>query len=80
MSSDMVEEVENSETPELKADKCCVCGTTEEVKRCSKCKLVLYCSKACQKSPHHEHHSQYCGIIADLLKSEVEKVYKDFSV
>ena len=49
------------------------------MKRCGKCKLVSYCSKKCQKS-HLSEHSKYCGAIADLLKLEVEKVYKDHTV
>ena len=57
------------ETPKLVEDKCCVCGSQENVRRCGNCKLTSYCSKKCQKE-HFSHHSQYCSIIVDLVKVE----------
>ena len=60
-------------------DVCCVCGSTEEVRRCGKCKLVSYCSKVCQVS-HLAHHKKYCGVIADVQKLETDKLYRDFTV
>ena len=67
------------EPPVLVREKCCVCGTEENVKRCGKCKLTAYCSKKCQKE-HFPHHSQYCSVIVDLLKVETNKLFRDFSV
>ena len=60
-------------------DTCCVCGSTEEVKRCGKCRMVSYCSKVCQIS-HHEHHRKCCSAIVDLKKLETEKMYRDLTV
>ena len=70
------EENSSEVTPDLKVDTCCVCKSSQDVKRCGRCKLVSYCSKKCQKL-HLEEHSKYCGALADLMKLEVEKVYKD---
>ena len=67
---------DNETTP---ARACCVCGTEEDVKRCGKCKMVFYCSSACQLS-HIDHHKQYCSVIVDLKKVETEKLYRDFTV
>ena len=58
---------------------CCVCGSTENVKRCSKCKCTHYCSTGCQKS-HREHHAVYCQMIVDLKKVQLDKVYGDQTV
>ena len=58
---------------------CCVCGSTEEVKRCSKCKTTFYCSKKCQRA-HIEYHAEYCSMIADLKKIQTEKWFKNFTV
>ena len=73
------EEKSSEVTPDLKVDTCCVCKSSQDVKRCGRCKLVSYCSKKCQKL-HLEEHSKYCGALADLMKLEVEKVYKDQTV
>ena len=78
-AGDVADEPSVEEPPALKVEACCVCGSTTEVKRCGKCKLVSYCSKTCQKS-HIEHHSKYCGAIADLLKLEIENMYKNHTV
>ena len=67
------------EPPGLIGDKCCVCGTQENVRRCGNCKMTSYCSKQCQKE-HFPHHSKYCSVIVDLLKVETQKLFKDFSV
>ena len=61
------------------AKKCCVCETTENVKRCSKCKSTYYCSTECQKS-HLEYHSDYCSMIVELKKVELDKLYGDYTV
>ena len=60
-------------------ERCCVCGSTESVQRCSGCRAAKYCSKKCQKS-HHEYHSGYCSAISQLEKLEKEKIYGSFSV
>ena len=54
-------------------ETCCVCGSSENVRRCGGCKVARYCSKFCQIS-HREYHEQYCCHIPELLKIETEKV------
>ena len=66
------------ETPS-NMEVCCVCGETEDVKRCSRCKATTYCSKECQWS-HFGHHETWCKTIASLHKIETEKIYKDRTV
>ena len=63
----------------VREDKCCVCKSTVDVKRCGKCKLTSYCSRTCQLQ-HLPYHAQYCSMIAELQKIEIQKLYKDFSV
>ena len=58
---------------------CCVCGATDSVQRCSRCKMTLYCSKKCQKA-HHEYHKDYCEMIVDLKKIQTEKWFRNFTV
>ena len=60
-------------------DKCCVCGSANDVKRCSQCKATLYCSKQCQKD-HRPHHDVYCSAIESLEKHEREKLYRGYSL
>ena len=66
------------DTPEVEKC-CCVCNSTEDLKRCSKCKSTIYCSKSCQKS-HLPHHSEYCAAIMDLEELEKDKLYRGRSV
>ena len=58
---------------------CCVCGDSEDVQRCKKCKMTMYCSKSCQKS-HWDYHAVYCDAIVELKKIETDKIYKEYSV
>ena len=45
-------------------DRCECCGTQRcELKTCSRCKFVKYCSPKCQKSDFQQH-KQYCPLIA----------------
>ena len=60
-------------------ERCCVCGSTENVRRCGKCKSTSYCSKTCQEV-HFPHHSVYCSMIVDVQKVETEKLYQGYSV
>ena len=66
-------------TPFGDSRKCCVCGTKKRGKKCSQCKMVLYCSVKCQKE-HFRYHNKYCKAIAELQKLESEKMYRNFSV
>ena len=60
-------------------EKCCVCSSSENVRRCGNCKMVSYCSKKCQKS-HWKDHAVYCSAIVDLVKCEKEKIYGNHTV
>ena len=35
--------------------RCCVCKSEENVRRCGKCNITLYCSKQCQVSHFSQH-------------------------
>ena len=58
---------------------CCVCGATENVKACGKCKATRYCSENCQKV-HLDYHAVYCSAIVDLDKLQKERFYGDCTV
>ncbi len=64
-------------TPEC--DVCCVCGSKENIQRCSGCKAARYCSKECQKQ-HYSYHQVYCNTIGQLEKLEKQKLYGSQSV
>ena len=68
---------EGKKTPVV--ETCCVCKSTEMVRRCGKCKMTSYCSKECQKS-HQSYHGAYCSAIVDLRKHEMDKMYGNYSV
>jgi len=55
--------------------KCDYCQTLESTlgkfQKCSRCKSVLYCSKACQKSAWNEWHKDDCTIVLDNLKDDM---------
>ena len=53
---------------------CCVCGSTEDVRRCSRCKVSLYCSKKCQVA-HKEQHEKWCFVMAGVQEVEEKKRY-----
>ena len=56
-----------------------MCGSVENVLRCSGCHATRYCSKQCQKS-HHEYHSVYCNAISQLEEFEKQRRYGSYSV
>ncbi|KAG0642158.1 hypothetical protein HOY80DRAFT_881952 [Tuber brumale] len=49
------EEEEKARLEKEMAGKCRVCGKTENLMRCGRCKKVEYCSGACQKTDWKEH-------------------------
>jgi hypothetical protein len=51
-------------------DNCAICGATEELKKCSRCKRVCYCSKEHQKS-HWKIHKTDCKPF-DIVNQEPE--------
>ena len=69
----------NLETPSTENEKCCVCNSTKNVKRCGGCKATAYCSSKCQKE-HRSYHAVYCKAIHDLHELEKNKLYQGFSV
>ena len=66
-------------TPSIHVEKCCVCGSLENVRRCGGCKATAYCSTECQKS-HRSYHSVYCSAIKQLHDLETNKLYRGFSI
>lgn len=42
-----------------RATQCLVCGSSQNVSKCSRCRLAFYCSAACQKE-HWPHHRVVC--------------------
>lgn len=50
-------------------DVCANCGGTP-TSWCSRCKLISYCSKECQKSNFREH-KKFCAIEEDVLEGSV---------
>ena len=67
------------DTPSVDMEKCCVCFSTENVRRCGGCKATAYCSTECQKK-HHDYHKVYCSAIRDLHKLETKKLFRGFTV
>ena len=67
------------QTPSVESEKCCVCGSTANVRRCGGCRATSYCSKKCQKS-HHSYHAVYCSAITDLENFQINKLYQGSSV
>ena len=66
---------DGEETPK---EKCCVCASEVNVRRCGKCKATPYCSKACQKS-HLDYHSAYCSAIVQCHKLQMDNLYKNLT-
>ena len=58
---------------------CCVCGSSEGVKQCSRCKSAKYCSQKCQ-AEHWSSHSVICTSIRELEHRERERIYHDKTV
>ena len=69
----------NLKTPSTDKEKCCVCNSTINVKRCGGCKATAYCSSKCQKE-HRRYHAVYCKAIHELHELEKSKLYQGFSV
>jgi hypothetical protein len=42
-----------------RATQCLVCGSSQNVSKCSRCRLAFYCSAACQKE-HWPYHRVVC--------------------
>ncbi|CAJ1961753.1 unnamed protein product [Cylindrotheca closterium] len=63
-----------------KQETCSHCGKQEPAESishmsCSRCKLVHYCSKACQKA-HWKHHKQYCVPISKQSMKKLDFLSK----
>ena len=61
---------------------CCVCGSRDNVRRCGKCNISLYCSEECQ-SAHKNQHQTWCTImssVGELQEIEDSKLYRNKSV
>jgi hypothetical protein len=64
----------SSETSAVAADTCASCGATggPELKRCSRCKMVLYCSHQCQLD-HFPGHKKACKTAARRRLAEEQE-------
>ena len=67
-----------SDGEKVSKEKCCVCASEVNVRRCGKCKATPYCSKACQKS-HLNYHSPYCSAIVQCHQMQMDNLYKNVS-
>ncbi|XP_053406877.1 uncharacterized protein LOC128559416 [Mercenaria mercenaria] len=62
-------------------ETCCYCRiTSDELKKCSKCKKAAYCSRECQKN-HWERHRHLCKLLrqtftVEMKISEVQTIYQ----
>ena len=63
---------------DIRKEKCCVCSSDVNVRRCGKCKATAYCSKACQKF-HFDYHSSYCSAIVQCHQMQVDNLYQNLS-
>ena len=55
---DVAEETKPHVAVEKEKMCCCVCQSTENIRRCGKCNLSMYCSKECQTA-HYAQHKQW---------------------
>jgi hypothetical protein len=58
--------------------ECSGCGKKQEaggktLKRCARCKVALYCSKACQKEDYKAHKKACAGLANAAASEEAEK-------
>ncbi|XP_016552183.2 ubiquitin carboxyl-terminal hydrolase 18 isoform X2 [Capsicum annuum] len=53
-------------------NSCAVCGNVA-VKRCSRCKMVYYCSEACQRSDWNSGHTSRCRDFRSSVKGNPEQ-------
>ena len=84
--ADVLEAATTTETSRAAEDHtqmcCCVCKSKENVRRCGKCNITLYCSKQCQVS-HISQHRGWCSIMSGMVQLqdiEEAKLYGDMSV
>lgn len=62
--------------------RCIVCHSKQNIKRCSECKIVNYCSKKCQKLDWYRQHSDLCfnnnnnnnKMISDIASFEINSI------
>ena len=77
-SGEVVGEGLGSDGEKVSKEKCCVCASEVNVRRCGKCKATPYCSKACQKS-HLNYHSPYCSAIVQCHQMQMDNLYRNVS-
>ena len=52
--------------PKVLKKACAVCGSTKKLQRCSGCRLIWFCSNACQKQGWQDGHKQSCSLTYQL--------------
>ena len=55
------------------SQKCAVCGTKDDLKKCSKCYRVFYCDSDCQKSDWESHKAVCKAIRAEYVPVTLQK-------
>ena len=66
MKSEPFTYVVKSEALSSYCDNCFVCKMgKQEMKRCSRCKIVYYCEASCQKLAWKNHHKEECDFLKD---------------
>ena len=66
MKSEPFTYVVKSEALSTYCDNCFVCKMgKQEMKRCSRCKIVYYCETSCQKLAWKNHHKEECDFLKD---------------
>ena len=73
-SSDKDKKNDESKLSEKACNPCFVCRRVVAAQRCARCKVVYYCTKACQES-HWKFHKAWCGAARD--QSKVPQRYID---
>ncbi|OQS03686.1 hypothetical protein THRCLA_03998 [Thraustotheca clavata] len=56
-------------SPSLWGERCQVCFEQAKLSRCSRCKMVFYCSKSCQQVDWKTHHKLECSRLEPMLQS-----------
>lgn len=59
----------------MKCENCGKIGSENEIRRCSKCLMVRYCGKLCQRKHWHKEHKNIC--FANKQKSEIMQATED---
>jgi len=57
---------------------CSLCGSTKNLKYCSGCKKIQYCSTSCQKNDWKKH-KKICKVASIISKADLNSQYEKAS-